>query len=53
MIEGAEVELKDEKTYCIDDIILNGEVFLGLIDDEEEKKEKEEEEIKKKEVNFL
>ena len=36
MIEGAEVELKDEKTYCIDDIILNGEVFLGLIDDEEE-----------------
>ena len=30
MFEGAEVELEDEKTYTLDDIILNGEIFLGI-----------------------
>ena len=30
-VEGAEVELKDEITYTIDDIMINGEIFLKVI----------------------
>ncbi len=47
-VEGAEVELKDEITYTIDDIMINGEIFLKVIGEEEKKKKKEEEEKKKK-----
>ena len=46
MVEGAEVELKDEKTCFIKDIIVNGEVILREV---EEEIKKEEEENKKKE----
>ena len=48
--EDAEVDLDDEKTCVINDIIKNREIFLNKINEEEKIKKKEEEEkIKKKE----
>ena len=46
--EDAVVELDDEKTYAINDIIKNGEIFLEINDEEKKKKEEEKKKKRKK-----